>query len=233
MDFDMGISSAYRALLPGTQGDAEDSAPVKGKATTAKVARLAGRGGGGAPLAGRGVTRVAGKGGGAALLAGGGDNKKRGRPSRGKKESAIDALHDFSQCPNGVQYFADEDNFRRALQRIQKLYVDTLVESGETALDEVNVISSETVAVKKQLNVAMDIAKAWAKHKSFNQEFAHLYKQSVQFLQLDPVAANPAPRWLAQLALAKLVEEFACACGVCSGGISSNSCVESHMAHMS
>ena len=110
-------------------------------------------------------------------------------------------MTEFSQCSQGDKYFAKENHFRRTLERnFDKL------KGAFTDKDEPLEQTPETVAVQKQMDVALKISKAWVKAEGFDKHVLGEFNNAKHFCAMEPKANLPLPIWLAKLALEHSVE---------------------------
>ena len=135
--------------------------------------------------------------------------KKRGRPTRDRLELAMSTINDFIETARDEKYFHSQINFRRALGTARDDFVASIGEKDGYPDDE------EHRAIAKQLQIAQDLSRAWAKAGSFTEVVSLVFVQSVGFAKLSPPCTSPCPGWLKQLYISFAVEAcrgFSC-CG--------------------
>jgi hypothetical protein len=148
-------------------------------------------------------------GGGSGARAAGGGSGARGRPSHDEKQVAADQLKQFQQCSQDERFFSDLTNNRRTLDRVHKEF-SSLINTPENRVDLTKPYfenDEENNILRKQLQAALDVCKAWVKVKRvWNAEFNGAYKAALLFLRADPVAPIPFPVWMAQMFVAQEIE---------------------------
>ena len=128
-------------------------------------------------------------------------NTQRGRPKRSVVDVARENVKEFSECADGVKYFAAHGNFRRSLERVFREFTDLL--------DEKTIEHTEDhQTLFKQFQAMLDISKAWVRKGVWDDEMQKTFKSSLLFLRLHPEAPIMFPHWLLQLALTHDVEVF-------------------------
>jgi hypothetical protein len=124
--------------------------------------------------------------------AGPAEKRARGRPARAKKDVAIEAVLEFSECPQHEKYFGPHQSFRRNLERHAKEF-KTALEKGEEGLTE----NDETLGLKKQLDVCVSLSRTWAKEEArFTPAMAKELVSSLNYCLMSPVCDMPAPSWM-------------------------------------
>ena len=115
-------------------------------------------------------------------------------------------MEQYEACEQGTKWFLARDCFRRSLHRIG-VELDLLIDDNQPKEKLSDHNKDELAVFQKQVRVALDLAKVWAKsERAMTDAVYDKFSVSVQFSRLKPAVRPPCPCWLRQLCLSRQIE---------------------------